>query len=47
MAPVRQLMVVQTAGKLSLLQVCGNVLVRHLLHAGLQEVVFLEDVNTG
>jgi hypothetical protein len=40
-AAVGELVVVQAAGKLSLLEVCSNMLVRHLLHAGLEEVVFL------
>jgi hypothetical protein len=40
-AAVGQLVEVQTAGKLSLLEVQGNVLVRHLLHAGLKQVVLL------
>jgi len=41
-ATVRQLMEVQAAGKLGLLEVCSNVLVGHLLHAGLEEVVLLD-----
>jgi hypothetical protein len=40
-AAVGQLVEVQTAGKLSLLEVQGNVLVGHLLHAGLKQVVLL------
>lgn len=42
MASVRQLVEVEAAGKLRLLEVSSNVLVGHLLHAGLEEVVFLE-----
>ena len=38
---MRQLVVVQTASQLSLLQVGSNMLVGHLLHAGLEEVIFL------
>ena len=44
-AAVRELVVVQAAGKLSLLEVGSNVLVWHLLHAGLKKVVFLADVR--
>lgn len=36
-----ELVVVQPAGELRLLEVGGNVLVRHLLHAGLEKVGFL------
>jgi hypothetical protein len=43
MASVGQLVEVKAAGKLGLLEVCSDVLVRHLLHAGLKEIVFLED----
>jgi hypothetical protein len=50
-AAVRELVVVQAAGKLSLLEVGSNVLVWHLLHAGLKKVVFLffrpRPVSTG
>jgi hypothetical protein len=46
-AAVRELVVVQAAGKLSLLEVGSNVLVWHLLHAGLKKVVFLGDVRKG
>lgn len=46
-ATVRELVVVEAAGELSLLEVCCNVLVRHLLHTGLEEVVFLSDVRNG
>jgi hypothetical protein len=42
MASVGQLVEVEAAGKLGLLEVCSNVLVRHLLHAGLKEIVFLQ-----
>ena len=41
MATVRQLVVVQAAGKLGFLEMRGNVLVGHLLHAGLEEIVLL------
>lgn len=41
MAAVGQLVEVQAAGKLRLLEVGSDVLVRHLLHAGLEEVVLL------
>jgi hypothetical protein len=41
-ATVRELVKVQAAGKFGLLQVCSDMFVRHLLHAGLKEVVFLE-----
>ena len=43
-ATVRKLVVVKPASQLSLIQVSGDVLVRHLLPTGLEEVVFL---NTG
>jgi hypothetical protein len=39
---VGKLVEVQAACKLSLLEVCSNVLVRHLLHAGLKQIVLLE-----
>jgi hypothetical protein len=42
---MRKLMEMQTAGQLSLLEVSGDVLVWHLLHAGLEEVGFLRDVR--
>jgi hypothetical protein len=38
---MRKLVVVQATGKLGLLEVCSNVLVGHLLHAGLKKVGFL------
>ena len=38
-------MEVQAACKLGLLEVRGNVLVRHLLHAGLEKVVLLDNVS--
>lgn len=41
MAAMRQLMVVEATGELGLLQVSSNVLVGHLLHACLEQVVFL------
>jgi hypothetical protein len=41
-ATVRELVKVQPTGKLCLLEVCSDMLVRHLLHAGLEEVVLLE-----
>jgi hypothetical protein len=41
MASVGELVVVETAGQLGLLEVCSDVLVGHLLHAGLEEIVFL------
>ena len=41
MAAVRQLVVMKTAGELSLLEVSGNVLVGHLLHSGLKQVALL------
>jgi hypothetical protein len=44
-AAMRKLMEMQTAGQLSLLEVSGDVLVWHLLHAGLEEVGFLRDVR--
>jgi hypothetical protein len=40
-ATMRQLVVVETAGQLSLFQVSGNVFVWHLLEAGLEEINFL------
>ncbi len=36
-----ELVVVETAGKLSLLQVCRNMLVWHLLKTSLEEIDFL------
>lgn len=45
MATVRQLMVVQAARQLGLLQMSSNMFVRHLLHAGLEEVVLLQDAS--
>lgn len=45
MASVRQLVVVQTAGQLGLLEVGGNVLVGHLLHACLKQVVLLVGIR--
>lgn len=44
-ATVRELVVVQAACELSLLEVCCNVLVWHLLHAGLKKVGLLDDVS--
>lgn len=44
-ATVRKLVVVQAACKLGLLEVSSNVLVRHLLHAGLKKVVLLHSVS--
>jgi hypothetical protein len=41
MTSVGQLVEVKAAGKLGLLEMCSNVLVRHLLHTGLEEIVFL------
>ncbi len=41
-ARVRELVVVETAGELRLLQVRGDVLVGHLLHPGLEEICFLQ-----
>jgi hypothetical protein len=38
---VRELVIVQAAGQLGLLEVGSDVLVWHLLHAGLEEVVLL------
>jgi hypothetical protein len=40
-AAVRELVEVQTASKFGLLEVCSNMLVGHLLHTGLKEVVLL------
>ena len=42
---MRKLMKMQTARQFGLLEVCGDMLVRHLLHAGLEKVGFLSDVN--
>ena len=42
-----KLMVVQTAGKLCLLQVRGDVLVGHFLKPSLEEIYFLGRGNTG
>lgn len=39
---MRELMVVQTAGKFGLLEMGGNVLVRHLLRSSLKKVVLLQ-----
>lgn len=44
---MRQLVEMEAAGKFSLLEVCSNVLVGHLLHAGLEEVGFLYIVSVG
>ena len=41
MASVGELVVVQTACKFGLLEMSSNVLVGHLLHAGLKKVGFL------
>jgi hypothetical protein len=41
-APMRQLVVVETASQLSLFQVSGNVFVGHLLEAGLEKINFLK-----
>jgi hypothetical protein len=41
-AAVGQLVEVEAASKLRLLEVSSNVLVGHLLHAGLEEVVLLK-----
>jgi hypothetical protein len=41
-AAVRKLVKVQAASKLGLLEVCSDMLVWHLLHTGLKEVVFLK-----
>jgi hypothetical protein len=45
MATVRELVVVQAACKLGLLEVSCNMLVGHLLHASLKKVGFLASVN--
>jgi hypothetical protein len=45
MATVRELVVVQAACKLGLLEMCCNVLVGHLLHASLEKVGFLANVS--
>jgi hypothetical protein len=39
---MRELMKMQAAGKFSLLEVRSNVLVRHFLHPGLEEIVLLQ-----
>jgi hypothetical protein len=41
MATVRQLVEVEAAGQLGLLQMSSNVLVGHLLHAGLEQIILL------
>jgi hypothetical protein len=41
-AAVGELVVVETASQLGLLEVSSNVLVRHLLHASLEQVHFLK-----
>lgn len=41
-ATMRQLVVVKTAGQLSLFQVSGNVFVGHLLEASLEKINFLQ-----
>jgi hypothetical protein len=41
-APMRKLVVVQTASQLSLFQVSGNMFIRHFLEAGLEKVNFLQ-----
>jgi len=41
-ATMRKLVVVETAGQLSLFQVSGNMFVWHLLEAGLEKVNFLQ-----
>ena len=40
-ASVRQLVIVKAAGQLSLLKMCCNMLIRHLLHACLKQIVLL------
>lgn len=42
-ATMGQLMVMKAAGELGLLEVCSNVLIWHLLHAGLEEIVLLSE----
>lgn len=42
---MRQLVIVQAASQLGLLQMSSDMLVGHLLHAGLEEVVLLRIVN--
>ena len=45
MTTMRQLVVVKAASELSLLQVSSNVLVGHLLHASLEQIVLLINVR--
>ena len=40
-ASVRQLVIVKAAGQLGLLKMCCNMLIRHLLHACLKQIVLL------
>jgi hypothetical protein len=40
-APVRELMIVQTAGQFRLLQMCSDMFVGHFLHPSLEKIAFL------